>query len=116
MSESYRVHGEIIKDGDASGGETAVLYDSGGTTVRTLASTEFLHITSLFVNVESGGDVSLVADSKAAGRYIVHGNLPENGIIEHNVNYRCPRGKVPKFFGAAENLNVVLFEGYIVEG
>ena len=113
----YSIHGESITDGDASSGITFILYESGGVTVRELISTEVLYITDLQVFCETGGDVWVVADTKAAGRYVTHASLDAKGgiILHFNKPYACPKGKVPKLFGAASNLNIGLIEGFIKE-
>jgi len=115
---SYNVHGESITDGDASGGIAVTLYDSGSpNTERTLLATEVLHVTDVQIVSESGGEVSLVADSKAAGRYLVHAILDaKGGIISHfSSPYVCPRGTGLKLFGIAQGLDVCLVQGFIRE-
>lgn len=113
----YSVHGESITDGNASGGITVTLYENGGVTTRTLTSTEILYITDVQIYCETGGDIWLVADSKVAGRYIVHGAVDAKGgmVINFSKPYVCPKGKVPKLYGAASNLNICLIEGFIRE-
>ena len=71
----HGIHGEAIIDGAANGGIAVILYTSGSVTVRTLGSTEVLHITDVQLLCETGADLWLVADSKAAGRYVVHGTV-----------------------------------------
>lgn len=115
--KSYSVHGESITDGDASGGIAVTLYNSGSVTARTLSLTEVFYITDVQIYCETGGDVWLVADSKAAGRYVVHGAVDAKGgmIVHFNKPFACPRGKGLKFFGAATNINSCLVEGFIRE-
>ncbi len=115
MAGSFEVHGEAILDDDASGGIAVILYDSGSTTVRTLLSTEFLHVTDIQVLSETGADLWVVADSKAAGRYVVHGTVDAKGgiVVHFNKPYVCPKGKGLTFFGAASNINSCLIEGFI---
>jgi len=118
MAGSYSVHGESITDGDASGGVAVTLYDSGSpNTVRVLLAGEVLHITDIQILCETGGDVWLVADSKAAGRYLLHGTLDAKGeIIKHySKPYVCPHGTGLKFYGVATNINSCIIEGFIEE-
>lgn len=115
---SYQVHGEAIKDGDASGGVAIILYNSGSVVVRTLAPTEFLVITDVFISDETGGDTWLVADSKAAGRYIVHASFAAQSGVDKVLKspYRCPRGVTPKFYGSnAATISICIIEGFITE-
>lgn len=111
------IHGEIITDGDASGGVSVVLYEDGSTTARTLADTEFLVVTDIQISTEVGGLVSLVADSKAAGRYLVHMTLDAKGGVVQRLSepYACPRGTGLKFFGIATGLDVCLIQGFITK-
>lgn len=113
----YSIHGESLTDGNASGGVAFTLYESASTTTRTLTSKEVLYITDLQIFCETGGDVWVVADTKAAGRYITHASLDAKGgiILHFQKPYACPKGKVPKLFGAASNLNIGLMEGFIRE-
>ena len=117
MGLGIPIHGESITDGDASGGIAVTLFEAGnaGTTTRTLATTEFLVVTDIDVSTEDGGDISLVADSKAAGRYLVHGNYGAgSGVSKHLIEpYVCPKGKGLKFYGVAANLDSCLIQGYI---
>ena len=117
MGFGYPIHGEIIVDGDASGGVAVVLYTSGTTDVRTLAASEFLVITDIQIIVEASADISLVADSKAAGRYLVHGNVAANGGVVRSLlsPYRCPRGVGLKFYGGGQAESACIVEGYITE-
>jgi hypothetical protein len=113
----YGVHGESITDGDSSGGIAVTLYTHGGVTERTLAADEVLYVSDVRIQCENGGDISLVADSKAAGRYVVHGSVDAKGgiVLHFQTPYACPVGKGLKFYGAAANLNVCLIEGFIME-
>lgn len=113
----YNVHGESITDGDASGGIAVSLYENGGVTARTLASTETLYITDVQIACETGADCSVVADSKAAGRYLFHGTLDAKDVVSIHFAkpFVCPKGKGLKFFGAATNINSCIAEGFIRE-
>jgi len=115
---SFSVHGESITDGNASGGIAVTLYESGSTTVRTLGAKEVLHVTDVRIQLESDYPASLVSDSKAAGRYLVHGRMSAKGgvIIHFSKPYVCPPGTGLKFYGADNNLNTCLIEGFIREG
>ena len=115
--KSFSVHGEAIKDGNASGGEAVILYNSGSVDVRTLAATEVLYITDVQLLCETGADLWLVADSKAAGRYVAHGTVDAKGgvILHFSKPYACPKGKGLKFYGATTNINSCLIEGFIRE-
>jgi hypothetical protein len=112
------VHGEAYIDGDASGGIEVILYSAGSVTVYTLAATEYLHVTDIFVQIEAGGDYAVVANSDAAGRRLRIGNLAVNGGDEHHYQspFVCPQGVVPKFFGvsASAKRNVCIIEGFVV--
>lgn len=119
MAGGYLVHGEAILDGDSSGGVDVILYEKGSTTVRTLATGEFLHICHVQVGNETGSDTWLVSDSKAAGRYVYHAVLGAKGrerLFMSGCPYTCPRGKGLKFYGASTNLNTCIIEGFITEG
>lgn len=110
------VHGEVpVLDGDASDGIPVVLYDSGSTTVRTLLATEFLVVTDVFLLSETGGDIYLVADSKAAGRYVMFAALAANGGVskEFKIPYRCPKGYGLKLYGIATGIDQVTIQGRI---
>lgn len=111
------VHGEAYIDGNASTGIALTLYRSGETTERTLASDEYLNIYAVHMQSETGGDLALLADSDAAGRRILIGNYAANGGVdkEYVVPYTCPRGVVPKFFGAATGRNTCIIEGTITK-
>ncbi len=113
----FNVHGESITDGNASGGIAITLYENGGVEERTLVATEILYITDVQIMCEDGGDIWLVSDSKAAGRYVAHGAVDAKGgmVINFRKPYVCPKGKGLKFYGAAANLNVCLVEGFIRE-
>lgn len=115
--KSFEIHGEAILDGDASGGVSVTLYNSGSTTVRTLDAKEILYITDVQILCETGGDVWLVANSKAAGRYVVHGAVAATGgmVVNFRKPYTCPRGKGLVFYGAATELNSCIVEGFIRE-
>lgn len=117
MAGSFEVHGEAILDGDADAGIAVILYEKGSVTVRTLAAGEFLHVVDAQLYCETGGNISLVADSLAAGRYLVHGTVNAKGgmIVHFNRPYTCPRGTGLKFWGASTNLNSCLIEGFITE-
>ena len=113
----HPVHGESITDGDASGGVAVTLYTSGSATARTLASTEVLYVTDIQIQSETDYPISLVSDSKTAGRYLVHGRINAKGriIIHFSQPYACPRGTGLKFYGADNNLNSCLIQGFIRE-
>ncbi len=111
------VHGEYISDGvDTSSGVDMILYLAGSATVRTVASTEFLYITSVRIMCEDGGNIALVADAKTAGQYIIEGAVDAKGGIVLNLAgnpYGAPKGQGLKFFGAAANKNTCIVEGFI---
>lgn len=114
---SFEVHGEILLDGDASGGLAVVLYDSGSSEIRTLEANEVLHVTDVQLMCETGADCALVADSKAAGKYLFHGTLDAKDaiILRYNKPYVCPVATGLKFYGANTNLNSCIIEGWISE-
>ena len=114
---SFSVHGESITDGDASGGIAVTLYANGSTTTRTLVSTEVLYVTDVQIGCETGADVWLVADSKAAGRYLFLGTLDAKDVISIHFSkpFVCPKGKGLKFYGASTNINSCTVEGFIQE-
>lgn len=110
------IHGELVNDGNATTPAVLVLYTSGSATARTLASTEVLHITGVYISSETGGDYALIAGATAAaGKYILFGSLAATGIVvrEYTQPFTCPPGVVPYFTGAGSNRNVCLIEGYI---
>lgn len=112
------VHGEAILDGDASGGIAVILYKAGTTTVRTLAAGEYLHVVDVLIGNETGADTWLVADSKAAGRYVFHATMGAKGrerLHFYDRPYVCPKGTGLKLYGAASNINSCIIEGYITQ-
>ena len=118
---SFSVHGESITDGDSSGGVAVTLYDCGSPDeTRTLGAKEVLHVTDVQIFVEGaqgGTDVWLVADSKAAGKYVTHGHLDQYGglVVNFRKPFVCAPGVGLKFYGADADLNVCLVEGFIEE-
>lgn len=117
-SGSFSVHGESITDGNASGGVAVTLYNSSSpNTVRTLLAGEVLHVTDVQIYCETGGDIWLVADSKAAGRYVAHAAVDAKGgmVLHFSKPFICPAGTGLKLYGAATNLNICLVEGFIRE-
>lgn len=119
MAGSYIVHGERIVDGDASALTVLTLYNSGSVTARTLLATEILHITDVVLSDEENADVQLVADSAAAGRYIVFTKIAAGGsiVIHFNTPYACPKGVVPKFAGGNGQgaRSMCIIQGFIRE-
>lgn len=111
------VHLERVVDGDASTLTALAIYPAGSTTAYTLGSGEVLHITDVFIMLESGGDFSLVANEAAAGKYIAHGNAAPNGgvVMSKRTSFTCAPGVTPKFSGATTNRSVCLCEGSILE-
>ena len=111
------VHGEYVSDGvDTSSGVAVILYLAGSATVRAVAATEFLYITSVRLMCETGGDIALVADAKTAGQYIVEGAVDAKGGIVLDLShqpYGAPKGQGLTFFGAATNKNTCVVEGFI---
>ena len=108
-------HGEIIIDGDASGGLAVVLYKAGSTVVRTLTATEILYVTDVQILCETGADVSLCTDGKVAGEYVAHGTVDaKGGLILH---FQQPRAGAPgtglTFYGAGTNVNSCIIEGFL---
>ena len=115
MASSDNVHGESITDGDASGGIAVTLYENGSVTARTLVATEVLYITDVQIGCETGADCSVVADSKAAGRYLFHATLDAKDVVSIHFSkpFVCVKGKGLKLFGATTNINSCLIEGFI---
>ncbi len=109
------IHGEIFNDGDSSGGVAVVLYEAGSTTVRVLKATDVLYITYMAVMTEVGGVVALVADSAAAGRYLLNGTFDAKGGIATHLSkpYTCPTGKGLKLIGISTGLDTCIVEGFI---
>ena len=105
MSVGNPIHGERVVDGDASTLIALTLFKAGqvGTDTYTLQSDEFLTITDVVISDEENADVQLVADSAAAGRYIVSTKISAGGSFTHSFNepYVCPIGVVPKFAGGS---------------
>ncbi len=116
MMQGDPVHAELIVDGDSSTLTVLKLYTSGTVTERALAANEFFCITDVFIQTQDGGDIALVADEAAAGKYIVYGNVAATGGVARRYEYPyvCPKGVVPKFSGAAANRNVCILEGFII--
>jgi hypothetical protein len=114
---SFSIHGEALIDGNASGGIAVTLYDSGSVDVRTLGAKEVLYVTDVQILCETGADVWLVADSKAAGRYVAHGTVDAKGgiVLHFRKPFVCPPGTGLKFYGATTNINSCLIEGFIRE-
>ena len=116
--KGYDVHGESITDGAANGGIAVTLYENGSVVERdALVSPETLYVTDVQIGSETGGDTSLVADSKAAGRYLFHATLDAKDTVSIHFSkpFVCPRGKGLKFYGAGSNLNTCIIEGFIRE-
>lgn len=115
MREGDPVHGESITDDDTSSGVAVTLYKAGTASARTLKSGETLFITTVQIYCETGGDVFLTNDAKAAGKYVVQGAVDAYGGMI--VNFDPPRPCIVstglKFFGAATNRNVCIVEGFI---
>lgn len=110
-------------NGNASTATALTLYIAGSSTERTLAATEMLVVTDVTILCEAGGDVALATDSDADGSLvdalydmIAVGNVAANGgiAISFSCPHYCPRGKVPKFVGAASDMNFCKINGYIL--
>jgi len=118
MSTDYVCHGELIEDGDASTLTVLKLYTMGSPdTERALVGTERLHITDVLILCETAGDVILVADTEAAGRYIVSAGIA-SGVpltIHFNIPYVCPKTVIPKFAGAGSNRSMCIIHGFVRE-
>ena len=115
---SYNVHGERIVDGDASTLTVLTLYDAGSpNTARTLLTTEHLHITDVVILQETAGDVVLVADAAAAGKYVVSSGIAAGIplVIHFNSPYICPVGTIPKYAGSGSNRSMCIIHGFIRE-
>ena len=111
----FNIHAERVLDDDASTPTAVTLYEAGSVTERTLLSTEVLHITDILIITETAGDVQLLADSAAGGRYIVDTKTAA-GVpisIRFGSPYICPVGVVPKFTGVSSNRNMCLLQGFI---
>lgn len=118
MAEDIR--GVAYVDGDSSGGLTPVLYRAGETTARSLDSDEYLYITNIAISCETGGDVFFDFDEDDdddhdAEDLIFAGALDAKALVElsFQIPISCPKGNVPKFYGAATNINSCIFTGYI---
>lgn len=113
---SFEIHGERIVDGDASTLTALVLYDMGSPNeIRTLGSGERLHITDVIIITETAGDVQLLADSAAVGRYLVDTKSAAGVpiILPFIKPYVCPAGVTPKFKGVSSNRNMCVIHGFI---
>ena len=116
----YVIHGERVVDGDASVLAALTLYEMGSpNTARTLTGTERLHITDVLIMVESAADVILVADSEAAGRYIVSGGIAAGKplVVQFRIPYICAKATIPKFAGggAQAGRSMCIIHGFIRE-
>lgn len=112
------VHGELVTDGPANTAAVMLLYKSGTTTARSLASDEFLHITDVLISIETAADVTLWAGAAAAaGKYIFSGAMGATSVWSHHfaIPYVCPVGATPYFAGAATNRSSCLIEGFITK-
>ena len=110
------VHGELVVDGDGSSLTALTLYQSGETTEVTLGEKHRLYVTHIHIELETGGDYSLVADGAVAGEYVAHGALPANGQIDIDLSdapFCCQAGVGLKFQGVVTNRNVCIIEGYV---
>ena len=110
----YPIHAERVVDGDASTLTAVTLFISGSTDERTLAATEIFYITGGEILTETAGDVALVADEAAAGKYIVFTKSAAGQHIPIPA-YACPKGVVPKFSGHSSGRNSCILYGYIME-
>lgn len=116
------IHGEAILDGDASGGIATLLYPMPGGAARTLGSDEYLHITDLTVANETGGDTWYDVDADGdddhdVGEVIFSAMMDAKDFIhiQFVTPFICPKGKVPKLYGAANNRNVATIQGFITQ-
>lgn len=117
------VHGELIVDGNASALTVLTVYKSGGfsaagvAVARPVAADEFLCITDVLISVESAGDVQLLADSAAAGKYIVSAGMTtfDSRTIHFVEPYVCPVGVTPKFSGPGTHRSSCIIQGYITK-
>lgn len=117
MQRGEPVHGERIVDGDAGTLTALSLFKAGSLTAYTLKANERLFITHVTIMCETGGDVALLADSAAAGRYIFEGSLAATGGIDKDYRdnpYVCPKGVVPKGSGPGTNKTTFIIEGFLV--
>jgi hypothetical protein len=107
------IHGEVVS-ANASGGVAAKLYSAGTATERTLATTEYLEITDIIFDCETGGTYAFVADSDAVGRRIAKGEAAANTqvIVNFSSPFVCPKGVTPKLIADAGNV-ALLFQGRI---
>ncbi len=114
---SYNVHGESITDGSSAAGIPVILYNKGSATVRILASTEVLHVTDIYVQVEDGGNFVVYNGSNVAGKVLFTGNLQANGGILHaySMPFICLPGQVPTLIGSSTNRNTLIIAGFIRE-
>ncbi len=115
---SYEVHGESITDGSSAAGIPVILYNKGSAAVRTLASTEVLHVVDVYVQIEDGGDFVVYNDTNAVGKVMFTGNLAANGGLLHKYGspFICLPGKVPTLIGSSTNRNTLIISGFIREG
>ncbi len=113
----YPVHGELAGV-TATTGVAVILYTSGGVVVRAIGTNEFLVVTDFSIFSETGGNLFLCADSKAAGRYLFNAVLDAKGgeSRHYSTPYRCPRGFGLKLFGVNSNVDSVMVQGYITTG
>lgn len=117
------IHGERIVDGDASVLTALTIYKSGGFTAagvavaRPIAADEFLCITDVIITLQSASDYSLLADSAAAGKYIVQAASDTfGGIVLHFIEpYVCPMGVTPKFSSSGVERNSCIIQGYVTK-
>lgn len=116
-------HGERVIDGAANTATALTLFksghfdDAGDVVERTLQSDEFLNITDVVIIDEEAADVSLLADTAAAGKYIVLTKTAAGVpiVIHFNTPYVCPMGVVPKFTGGsgAAARSMCVIQGFI---
>ncbi len=113
---------ERLLDGNLSTLTAMKIYLAGTATEHTLAANELLYITDIIIASEAGADTSINCDSDGdgdfdAGDVLFLGTLDAKDVIvvHFETPFCCPRGKVPKFKGAASDVNFCRLQGYIKE-
>jgi len=111
------VHLERVVDDDASTLTALAIYPDGSTTAYTLLATDHLVITDILITVEAAGDVVLVADTAAAGKYIVSAGVAAGTVIAQSLAtpYTCPVGVVPKFSGSTTLRSTCILQARLIK-
>ena len=115
MRSSREVSMEVDTASANSAAVAFKIYDPITQDEITLASDEYLVITDIALITSANMDVTIAANTNAAGKRIVCGTFAAGGGISHNMvtPHRCPRGVIPKLFAGADSQVDCVMHGWI---